>query len=573
MRDVLIVGSGAGGGPLALALARAGFDVLVLEKGPRHRRADYRHDEMELRLRPDFFIPSPETEPHVLVEASRPDAPPRRSTLGWIACCVGGGTAHMGGTLYRFHPDDFRLRSRLGAFEELEDWPYGYDELEPYYVRAEWEVGVSGPADTGPFTGFRSRAFPMPPVRSHPLAARFDATCRSLGLHPFATPRAVNSRRYRGRPACAHCDFCAGFGCPTGARGSTVESLLGRARRTGRCRVLPNVMVRKITTGADGRATGCIALDASGGEHRVRARLVCICCSAVESARLLLLSRSPRFPDGVANGSGRVGRHLQLHATSSGRACFRRDRHPSAGLEDRNPFLGRSVMDHYFLPPGVSPLPKGGVLRFDMQRTYPVSEARRAAREGGALLWGEPLVRRLRERFVESREVEWESFQDFVPNRETYVELDGEVTDRWGLPVARIHLAEPEHHRASGGFLADRAREILDAMGADGTVVDDVGRTATAMAQGTCRAGADPARSVLNGFCQAHQVPNLFVVDGSFMPTSGGSPTTLTILANAFRTADYIADRARTGDLHRTLRRGAPRPSLPVRPDAPGSAP
>jgi choline dehydrogenase-like flavoprotein len=560
VRDVLVIGSGAGGGPLALRLSRAGFDVLVLEKGPRHARADYRHDELLHADRPGFFVPPTSSEPHVLVRyrGGGEPAAPERSWLGWLACCVGGGTAHMGASLYRFHPDDFRLRSRLGAFEEVEDWPYGYDALERYYVRAEWTVGVSGAGATHPYEGRRSRSLPLPPLPSHPLAAHVDAACERLGLTAFATPRGINSRPYAGRPACELCDFCAGYGCPAGARGSTQEALLPRAEATGRCEVRAGATVHRVTVDARGRADGCLYLDPAGAEHRVRARVVCVCASAVETARLLLLSACPSFPDGLANGSGRVGRHLQFHATSDGRARFRYDRHPGKGLSDRTPFLGRSVMDHYFLPAGAAAYAKGGLLRFDMQRTYPIEAAERIAFEGPTgPLWGARLKERLRAYFRDAREVEFEVFHDFFPNARTRVELDPDVCDHRGIPVARIYLEEPAHHRAAGAWLRARGLEVLEAAGADELIPGEAGRTATVMVHGTCRAGRDPAGSVLNEFCRAHEIPNLFVVDGSFMPTSGGAPSTLTILANSFRTADYIADRARAGELARAAGRGA----------------
>ena len=545
MRDVLIIGSGAGAAPLALRLSQAGFDVLVLEKGPRYERYDYRHDEVLAATRPSFFVPSLDEDPHVLVDAAG-GKPPELSALGWIASCVGGGTAHMGAAFYRFHPDDFRLRSRFGEFESVADWPYTYAEIEPYYAQAEWEIGVSGAAGANPFEGARSRGYPMPPLESHPLASWFEERCGHLGRHAFPTPRAINSIPYGGRPACAYCQFCAGYGCPIGARGSTQEALLPRAEQTGRCEVRANAMVRRITVGRDGHATGCTYLDRSGAEHEVRAKLVCVCCSAVESARLLLMSTSPLFPSGLANGNGLVGRHLQFHAGSFGRGRFWYDRHPELPLRQPRRFLLGSVMDDYFLPSDVPTWPKGGIHRFGVERTYPIGTAHRLAfRSSNDVIWGEALKKRLRERFHEYVEVGFEVFQDFVPNEGTFVELDPDVKDKWGLPVARIHLSESDHHRTAGQWLVNRGLEILDSMGADGLESDGAGALNHVMAHGTCRAGAAPDASVVNGFCRAHEVPNLFVVDGSFMPTSGGAPSTLTIIANSFRTADFIIARAR----------------------------
>ena len=542
--DVLILGSGAGGGPLALTLARAGLDVLVVEKGKRHARQDYSHDEVEV-LRRSFFTPKLAEEPHTVV--TRKSTEPQLTNLGWIATCVGGGTVHMGGYLYRFHPDDFRMRSRFGDFEDLADWPYEYDELEPYYCRAEHEVGVAGVGGATPFEGPRSRPYPLPPLDAHPVAESLEAVCRAKGLSPFPTPRSINSRPYQGRPVCEYCDRCASFGCPVGAKGSSQEALIDRAEATGNCTILPEAMVREVTVGVDGRATGCVYLDTEGAEHRVEAKIVCVCCSAIESARLLLLSKSSRFPAGLANGNGRVGRHLQFHSVSLGVGRFHRDRHPDKALDDPHPFLGRSVMDHYFLPEGISPLAKGGVLRFSMGGSYPIDDAQFAASRGSEILWGMALKERIRQ-IKDYRTIHFEVFHDYIPNRHTLVELDDTVKDKWGLPVARIHLDPHEHHKVAGHWLTQRAFEILRDLGADELAASQVGGTSAYLVHGTCRAGVDPATSVLDPYCQTHEVPNLFVVDGSFMPTSGGASPTLTILANSFRTADHILARHRAGE-------------------------
>ncbi|MEM8994840.1 MAG: GMC family oxidoreductase [Acidobacteriota bacterium] len=547
--DVLIVGSGAGGGPLALELSRAGSEVIVLEKGPRHPRAAYGRDEVEVTRR-SFFAPTIDRDPHTVVTRHSPES--QLTQLGWIASCVGGGTAHMGAYLYRFHPDDFRMASRFGSPAdpsgvplELVDWPFGYDELEPWYARAEREVGVSGLGGVNPFEGPRSGPYPMPPLDAHPAAELLENAMRARGGHPFPTPRAVTSRPYKGRPPCAYCETCAGYGCPVGARGSSQEALLPRAEATGRCQVLPDCMVRTITVDDRGRATGCEFFDPGGEVRAVRADVVCICCSAVESARLLLLSRSSRFPDGLANGSGRVGRHLQFHGVSMGEGRIPKARLPGAIADSPHPFLGRSMMDHYFLPDGVSEPSKGGLLRFFIQPPSPVATAERFAFGQTPTLWGRGLQEALRSHFQDGLSLGFEVFHDFLPNAETFVDLDPEVRDRWGLPVARIHLHVPEHHRRCGQWVMDRAFELLTDVGAEGFVRHSVGGTSSYLVHGTCRAGDDPSTSVVDRFCRTHEVENLYVVDGSFMPTSGGASPTLTILANSFRVAEHLAKQRR----------------------------
>ncbi len=239
MHDAVIIGSGAGGGAVAWRLAAAGWRVLGLEKGPRYTRHDYRHAPRGLQ--PGEFIPKIEDDPHTVV--TRRTTAPVRTTLGWIATCVGGGTVHMGGYFYRFHPDDFRMRSRFGDYHGIADWPYGYDELEPYYALAERLMGVSGIGGSDPFAGPRSAPYPMPPLAVHPVAEQLEAACRRRGWHPFPTPRAINSQSYDGRPACEYCTLCASYGCPVGARGTAQETFIAHAERTGRCEVRPLSMV------------------------------------------------------------------------------------------------------------------------------------------------------------------------------------------------------------------------------------------------------------------------------------------------------------------------------------------
>lgn len=538
--DVLVIGSGAGGGPLAFDLSSRGAEVLVLEKGERLSNQQYRHDELTNH---GLFVPSLNDDPHTVLHQGREAA--ERTQLGWIASCVGGGTAHMGAYLYRFHPDDFRMVERFGAYEELADWPFTYGEIEPYYARAEWEIGVAGRAGANPFEGPRSVPYPMPPLVAHPMADVFDAACARLSLTAFPTPRGVNSVAYAGRPACSYCTSCAGYGCPTGARGTSQVSLIDRAEKTGRCTIRPRAMVREITVGPRGEANGCVFLDDANREHEVRARIVCVCCSAVESARLLMLSKSSRFPNGLANGNGQVGRSLQFHGVSLGHARFHHHHIQDPRLLDRHPVFGRSVMDYYFLPGGVSDLPKGGVLRFGRPSAGPITVAKGLAHENGSVSWGRELKEKLRAYYHDYLTIEFEVFHDFIPNSRTFVDLDPEVRDRFDLPVARIHLDRCQHQVTSGRWLIARGLEILEETGADELHAGHAGGTARFLVHGTCRSGDDPEKSVLNRFCETHEVPNLFVVDGSFMPTSGGAAPTLTILANSFRVADHIFRRAK----------------------------
>lgn len=538
--DVAIIGSGAGGGPLAFTLSKNGFRVLVLEKGRRYCREEYVHDEMLATEQFGLFVPRVSEDPHVLVNNNGTS---EITSLGWIASCVGGGTSHMGGSLYRLHPDDFHLRSLFGGDYGFVDWPYTYADLEPYYTAAEWAVGISGAAEENRFEGPRSRRYPLPPLPQSQLGQGFTEAAKRLGLQSFVTPKAIASRAYQGRAQCSGCSLCAGFGCPVGARGSTQETVLYWAEQTGNCEIRASAMVSEVSIAPNGNASGCLYFDEDGERHQVLADVVCVCCSAVESARLLLLSKSSEFPEGLANRTGLVGKNLQFERSSSARAPV--ERMSKVPCDAGFPFFSCSLMDFYFLPPGAADIPKGGTLKFEPVRAGPIALAQQRARDSGRVIWGDELVARLRNCMLQPPDVELEIFHDFLPDPRTYVDLDPDIKDKWGLPAARLHLAPSEFAMKAGKWLVDRGLEIFAAAGMRPASDVMIGGLNRSLIHGSCRAGRDSRYSVLNGFCQSHEVPNLFVVDGSFMPTSGGVPSTLTILANSFRVADYIVGRSK----------------------------
>ncbi|HEY3358307.1 MAG TPA: GMC family oxidoreductase [Polyangia bacterium] len=540
--DVLVVGSGGGGGTLACALAEAGARVLVLEKGPHYSLYDFTHDELAI-CRRNFFVPYVSDEPHLV---RRNGERHQRTNDGWISCCVGGGTVHMSGFFFRLHRDDLQQRTRLGApaGSTVEDWPIPYEELARWYDRAEILIGVSGQAGENPFDEPRAGAFPLPPLLAHPAGRRLADAARGLGWHPFTTPRAVLSDAYDGRPPCNYCGFCGSYGCENGSKSSVLSTFIPRALKTGRCRLRAQAMVREITVDENGRARGAVYQDRAGGLHEVRARAVVVACSAIESARLLLLSRSSRFPQGLANSSGLVGKNLSFSLFAAVEADFRRDGGAKSVpvFDGALPWLGVAVQDFYRLPAAAGGH-KGGTLRFDFVHPNPIYNAEHVAKHTDPPLFGQALKDRLRRHFRDTRTLECEIFAEYLPSAETFVELDPDARDRYGLPAARVSVAHHPTDVPVARFLAERAQELFRAMGADEVRVAAALGTTFVLQHGTCRFGVDPARSVLDPTCRAHDVPNLYVVDGSFMPTSGGVPTTLTIQANALRVADALAGR------------------------------
>jgi len=546
--DVCIVGSGAGGAPMALELAKAGARVVVLEKGPWYKEGvDFDHDEIR-NSRRAMWVPWISDEPHLLKTLK--DSEPVPSTSGWIANCVGGGTIHMSGFFYRLHPDDFRLRSRYGelAGSTLEDWPIGYEELAPWYDKVEREVGVSGLAGGHPFEPPRSGPYPQPPLDENPLSGLVDQGARKLGWHPFKTPRAVLSTSVGERSECVYCDFCGSYGCESGAKGSTLAALLPRALATGRCELRPHSMAFEIATDAEGRATAVRYFDAAGAIVEQKAKVVVVSATSIESARLLLNSTSARSPTGLANSSGLVGKNLTFSTLAKGYGVFERGKLPEAMRDPHTiHFLQRSLRDHYFLAERKGEYDKGGTLNFLLPHRNPIYTAQRLSGRQQPALWGAALQKALHRFYHEVHELEFEVFGEYLPNPGTAVTVDGKVRDRWGIPVATIHLFNhPEDLRNSERVL-QHGLEVFKAAGAAETGIETVGGTTFVLQHGTCRFGDNPAASVLNRFCQAHDVPNLYVVDGSFMPTSGGVPTTLTIMANSFRVAAHLVERLKAG--------------------------
>lgn len=547
--DVCVIGSGAGGGPIAFELARAGASVVVLEKGPWYKKEDFDHDELASSRR-NRWVPFVSDEPHLMVTPHHRE--PRKTSDGWIAHCVGGGTTHMSGFFYRLHHEDFAMASRYGELEgaELADWPIDYAGLAPYYDRVEREIGVSGLAGGNPFGPPRSGPYLQPPLSENPLARLVDEGAQKLGLHAFKTPRAVASEPIHGRAACSYCSFCGSYGCEVDAKSSTLAALIPRALKTRHCELRPHSMAFEIGVGPTGKADVVRYYDKDGQAREQRARLIVVSATAIESARLLLNSRSDVFPTGLANRRGLVGKHLSFSTLAKGYGVFAVEKlPPELRPHHQVHFVHRSVQDHYLIDSLKGRYDKGGTLNFLLPHRNPIFAMERLSKRNDPPLWGAKLKEAMMDYYTIHRELEVEVFGEFLPNPGTFVSVEGQVKDRFGIPSATIHLDNHPLDRANSRLLVERALEVFKAAGAIETGVETAGGTTFVLQHGTCRFGSDPKTSVLDPWCRAHDVDNLYVVDGSFMPSSGGVPSTFTIMANAFRVAEHLVKRFRDGIL------------------------
>jgi choline dehydrogenase-like flavoprotein len=563
--DICIIGSGAGGAPVAWSLARAGYSVLVLEKGPWIHADEFSKDEMAC-CRRNVYTPKLDKEQHVIedrdAEGRWRGTPTSESGWSfWNGNCVGGSSNFMSGFFHRMKPVDFRLRSEFGAIDgaNVVDWPIDYDELEPYYARAEQEIGISGEVRDVPWAEPRStEQFPWPPTAEHPISAWIDDACETLGYRSLRVPRAILSQPKDGRGSCSYSGYCGSFGCSSNAKGSARAALLDRAVVDGRCEVRPHSQVLRLHSDGDGRISQVEYVDEQEQRHQVRAGVYVLAAQAIESARLLLNSPGPRHPNGLANGSGQVGRNLLFSAGGTGSANFFYDDLKDGRAEQLavvGPFVNRALYDAYvvdqapFAVAGRSAA-KGGMVEFLFEHPNPTSVASGARWSDGQLSWGLPLKRRLEHWLRDLRTLTFEVFCDWLPNDDCFVAIDPTVRDRWGVPVARVRIGGHPHDLEVGRHLAAYGERVLTAMGGQGVSSNVSATPPQNLVAGGCRFGDDPVSSVLDRDCRAHEVDNLYVTDGSFMPTGGSVPYTWTIYANSFRVADRIIERlggARSG--------------------------
>jgi choline dehydrogenase-like flavoprotein len=554
--DVCIVGSGAGGGMAAYVLARAGADVVLLEAGGPWDNAtdsalftwpyDTQRRGGSTRERPfgefDACIGgwSLDGEPFTRAAGTRFD--------WWRARMVGGRTNHWGRISLRFGPYDFRRKSIDGLGD---DWPISYDDLKPYYDRVDRLVGLFGSRENLPN---EPDGIFLPPPRPRCYELLVKRAADRLGVTCIPSRLSIITRPHNGRAACHYCGQC-NRGCRTHSNFSSTNVLIAPALATGKLTLITNAMAREVSTDAAGLATGVTYVDkTAGAERHVRARVVVLAASALESARLLLNSRSSRFPQGLANSSGVVGRYI-TDTTGTDVAGF------IPALEGNPPHNEDGVGGmHLYMPWWLDnrklDFPRGYHIEVWGGRGVPgagfMGGIHRYPAGGG---YGKALKDQYRRLYGTT--IGFSGRGEMIPNDDSFAELDPDVVDRWGIPVLRFHWKWTDYEHTQVKHMQETFRALVAEMGGQvfdpmpgpdrgygiasgGSIIHELGGV---------RMGADPGTSALNAWCQAHDVRNLFVADGAPFVTQADKNPTWTILALAWRTADRIAELRRKGEL------------------------
>lgn len=508
--DVLIVGAGACGSLVADVLSQHGFSVVVLEAG---KRFDAAKDLANTEANGGKIIwnePRVYTGKHAVVP---------KAGIG-----VGGGTLAWLGVMPRFHRADFKTYSTEGVGA---DWPIAYEDLRPHYQKVEQEFGLAG--ECGPFAP-EPYELPMPPHRMNWHAQVLSRGARQVGAHPFTPPLAINSVARDGRPACVYCGWC-GSGCTTEAKATGANVYLAKAERRG-VRVISEAFVNRVNYDAGkSRVTGVDYLDAEKREHRLNARLVVLAGHALETPRTLLLSANSTFPNGLANSSGKVGRSLMSHPTWQVFGTFDEPINSFKGIQ-----MGQTMVQDYY-----APNPKHDYARGYILVSYMMTPITYANLSGS--FYGAEYKQFLHDYAYTAA---WWAHAEGLPNDNNTVTLDPEVKDARGLPVARVTYEWGDNDIKLAAAARDKAAEMMAASGAKRV---RIGLNYGAHAMGTCRMGRGAKSSVVNEFGQAHDVPNLFICDTSVFVTGAGVNPTLTAMAIADRSANYIVSAARKGEL------------------------
>jgi choline dehydrogenase-like flavoprotein len=505
---VVVIGSGAGGGVVANELAQAGVDVVCLEAGRRLDFGDIVNDERIMDERLTW------RDRRIGEGILNPGFP------AWMCKTVGGTTVHWTATSVRLQAHEFAPKTTY-ALEDTSaiDWPLTREELDPFYALAEKKMGVSG-----------TNGLPALPMNNNMKV--LAAGARKLGYrHVTSTGVAINSALYDGRPQCQQIGFCKS-GCVIGAKWSTLYTEIPRAEETGHFELRADCMALQVETDAGGRATGVVYADAEGVLHRQRARAVCVAGNAIETARLLLNSANAQFPDGLANGAGHVGRNYLKHVVVGALGFMPGEVHFYRGAQQGGHIADEQRND-------VSRGFAGGY-QIESAAFSPLA----VARIGFGGEWGEELA---------------EALADYTRIAATFitgedpaqtkngVRLHPVAKDQYGLPVPILRYEDHPNAAPMRAHASGQARALFESLGATRVVPFSVNLATHNL--GACRMSAEARDGVCDAFGRTHEIPNLFISDGSAFPSSGSANPTLTIVALAIRQAAFIREEMALGAL------------------------
>lgn len=540
--DFVIVGSGSAGGIMAKELSVAGFSVVVLEQGPYRRANEFTHDEYSVLFAEELLGQSSKRDGQTFRHFESEEAVDNGFAPARYARTVGGSSVHFTANFWRFHEIDFNERSQIGGISgtNFADWPISYAELEPYYTKVDWEVGISGVE--GPFDPPRSKPFPLPPMPVKSSGVIFERAAKKLGLHPQPEPHAILSKPFNGRSGCISCGHCMWFGCEVGAKSSTLASMIPLAEASGNCEIRPNSAVFRIATNSSNKVSEVLYIDAEGQQQGQKARAVVVCANGAETPRLLLMSESERHPNGLANSSGFVGRNLMFNAHTGVGATFDKPLNDYKGVQ-----VTRMLHDFYNSDEKRGFYGGGGIDVRPLFAAHPIMYSLNGL-PPDVPTWGKEFKDFVSHNFT--RQLFITCSTTSLPLDRNNISLDPQSKDNLGRPALRVTYHDHEDDLAMVKFLQDRAVEIAEVSEANNYWRGPIEpATFSPHLLGTCRMGDDPESSVIDRNHRSHDVSNLFICDGSSFVSSGRGQPTQTIMALAFRAADKIIAAAEAGDI------------------------
>jgi choline dehydrogenase-like flavoprotein len=423
--------------------------------------------------------------------------------------------------------------------------------MEPYYAKVEHLIGVSGKVVNHRHLEPRSEAeFPYPPLATNIVSELIDSAASKLNISTFHTPRAILSKPKENRKSCYYSNFCGSYGCSSDAKGSARAALLEDALKTGNLTIIPFAKVFHLTTNRKGKITAAKYYDKDGLKNSITAKIFVVGAQATETSRLLLMSKNADFENGLANNNGLVGKNIIYSAGGIGSCVLEYkdfDSETAEKLAIPGLFVNRATQEWYELEDNEAGRKiKGGTVDFLWEHANPISKAVRAKWDGDTLLHGSALKKKMHNYFTKQRILKFEIFNDWLPNDKCFVELSETIKDKWGDPVGKIWIGNHKHDEKVGTMIGERTVKILEELGGKDISWSISSYPSVNLQAGGCRFGNDPKTSVLDKNCKAHEVDNLYVTDGSFMPTGGSVTYTFTIYANAFRVADKIIQRLKS---------------------------